>query len=452
MNNKKLASAFVLALMIVHAGTVRADALTLPEAIRRALAQNPNQIAQRLEVDKTGAGEQAARGARWPSLDFSAAATHYGYPTLVHGIREAGVFPPLDDTIYSYSAALKLPLYAGGRLSQGVTLAELGKQIARERELQGSQELAYNVSAVYLKVQHLTALEQVYGARITSLEAQHERVRLLRQVGKAAKLDQLKIAGLLTKARYERLQVVNRRAEARTLLYQLMGTERPAHDDVLMRYRAGAAPDWSLERLRQEAEAQRPELKIATQQTAAGKAREAIARGERLPDVSVVGAYRESAGADTEYFDDWSVGIQLAVPLFDGGVRRARGDEAALARAQAEQAAAQTRLDVAKQVQDAWDAHAEAEARLTVTATSVEEASETLGIEKLKYEQGVGLITDLLNAESALLAAQADRLQAEFDLIVTRFDLLRASGALSPERAATLVAADSGGTEEGNKP
>ena len=429
-----------------------AAVLTLPESIRQALAQNPKQISQRLEVDKAGAGEQAARGAHWPTLDFGAAATRYGYPTFVYGIRAPGVFPPFDETIYDYGVALRLPLYAGGRLAQGVTLADLGKQTAFERERQGTQELIYNVSAVYLKVQHLTALEQVYGARIASLEAQEERVRLLRQVGRAAKLDQLKIAGLLTKARYERLQVVNRRAEAGTLLYQLMGMERPAQDVTLAHYRAAAAPAFSLERLRHEADAQRPELKIAEQQTAAGKAREAIARGERLPSVSVIGAYRERAGSDTDYFDDWNVGVQLAVPLFDGGVRRARVDEAALARAQAEQAAAQTRLEVAKQVQDAWDAHAEAEARLTVTATSVEEAGETLSIEKLKVDQGVGLITDLLNAESALLAAQADRLQAGFDLIVTRFNVLRASGALDPERAAALVVPDSGAANEEKKP
>jgi len=79
-----------------------------------------------------------------------------------------------------------------------------------------------------------------------------------------------------------------------------------------------------------------------------------------------------------------------------------------------------------------------------VTATGIAEASEALAIETLKLEQGVGLVTDVLSAETALLGAQADRLQAQFDLITTRFGLLRATGALSPERVATLVAPDTG--------
>lgn len=426
--------------------------LTLAEAIRQALAQNPKQISQRLDVDKAGAQQQAARGAQWPTLEFSAAATHYGYPTFVYSIRDLSTFPPLDDTIYDYGVALRLPLYAGGRLTQGVALADLGKQIALERERLGTQELTYNVSAVYLKIQHLVALEQAYAARIVSLEAQVKRVTLLREVGRAPKLDLLKTQGLLTKARHDRLQIENRRREAWTLLYQLMGQERSARETALTHYVAAPAPAWSLEGLRQEAEAQRPELSIAGQQLAAGAAQEKMARGERLPSVSLVSGYRERSGSDWEFYDDWNVGVQLSVPLLDGGVRRARVDDAALARQQAGQAVEQTRLEVAKQVQDAWDAHAEAGSRLQVTATSVEEAGEALSIENLKYEQGVGVTTDLLNAEGALLTAQADRLQAQFDLIITRFNLLRATGALTPERATTLVATDTGSTEEDKRP
>mgnify|MGYP001368751932 FL=1 len=136
--------------------------------------------------------------------------------------------------------------------------------------------------------------------------------------------------------------------------------------------------------------------------------------------------------------------MQLSIPLFDGGVRRARVDEAAIERRQADLAAEQTRLEVDKQIEDAWSAHVEAESRLRVTATSIAEASEALAIENLKQEQGVGLVTDVLNAETTLLGAQADRLQAQFDLITTRFGLLRATGALRPESVATLVAPDTG--------
>jgi outer membrane protein TolC len=431
--------------------------LSLPDAIGQALARNPQHLSQRLEIERAGAGLAAARAAERPTLDATGSATRYGYPTFVHGIRTAGVFPPLDTTIVDLGLALKLPLYTGGRLAQGVVLADLGQQIARERERLGAQEITFNVSSVYFKIQQLETLAQVYAARIVSLEAQLKRATLLREAGKTGKLDQLKISTLLTKARHDQLQVENRGREAWSLLYQLAGTPRPAQAPALTRYAAAWAPDSSLEQWRQQAQAQRPDLQVAQRQIAAGSAREEIARAEQRAAVSLVSGVRGRSGSSGRLYDDWSVGVQLNVPLFDGGLRRARVDEAATARRQADLAAEQTRLEVDKQVEDAWNAHAEAESRLRVTATGIAEASEALAIETLKLEQGVGLVTDVLNAETALLGAQADRLQAQFDLITSRFGLLRATGALNLERVATLVAPDTaapGGnsTAERNQP
>lgn len=430
--------------------------LSLPEAISQALAQNPRQLSQRLEIDRAGAAMAAARAAKSPTLDASASGTRYGYPTFVHGIREAGVFPPLDNTIVDLGLTLKLPLYTGGRLDQGIVLADLGQQIARERERLGAQELTFNVSSVYFKIQQLDALAEVYAARIASLEAQLQRATLLRDAGKTGKLDQLRITTLLTKARHDRLQIENRGREAWTLLYQLTGAPRPVQTPTLTRYLAARAPAEDLDQLRLQARAQRPEMQIAQRQSSAGLAKEEIARGEQRPAVSLVSGLHERAGSNARFHNDWSIGVQLSFPLFDGGVRRARVDEAATARRQAELAAQQTLLEVDKQVEDAWNAHAEAGSRLRVTATGIAEASEALAIETLKLEQGVGLVTDVLSAETALLGAQADRLQAQFDLITTRFGLLRATGALSPERVATLVAPDTGtpdanSTEERSK-
>jgi len=439
-------------LMVCGPPVLAQDTLTLPAAIQQALLHNPKQMSQRLDVDRTERQLQAARGAYWPSVDFTAGLTHYANPTFVYPIHQLGVFPPFDETIYNYGVALRLPIYAGGRISQGVVGAELGKTISRERERLSVQELTYDVSSVYLKIEHLAALEQAYDARIASLEAQEKRVTLLVQVGKAPRLDYLRIHGALTKGRHDRLEIENRRREAYSMLYQLLGMEPPASDAPLVHYAAAPAPDWNLETLRQQALTQRPELRITEQQIAIGSTRERIARGERLPALSVVGGVQELAGADRQFDNEWNVGLQLTVPLVDGGVRRAREEDAAIARQQAEYSLDQTRLEVTRQVQDSWDALNEAGSRLTVTDTSIAEAAEALTIEKLKYEQGVGVATDLLNAESALLVAQADRLQAGFDLIIARLNVLRATGALDPERVNGVIQPRSGTDTENHQP
>jgi outer membrane protein TolC len=429
---------------IAQAASAQGPMLSLPQAISQALAHNPRQLSQRLDIDRAASGLEAARAARWPTVDAGVGATYYAYPTFIYAIREPNVFPPMSNTIYDLALTFKLPLYTGGKLTQGIVLADLTQQIASERERLGSQELAFNVSSTYFKIQQLDALAQVYAARIASLEAQLQRAELLRDTGKTGKLDALKIRTLLSAARHDRLQVENRGREAWTLLYQLTGVERPAQLPTLERYVAAGAAGESLDQLRQQALLQRPELQIAERQIAVGQANEELARGEQRPSLSLVSGLSERSGSSVHFYDDWGVGLQLSIPLFDGGVRRARVDDAVTARHQAALAAQEARLAVDKQVEDSWNAHAEAASRLRVTASSVTEASEALAIEELKMEQGVGLVTDVLNAETALLGAQANRLQAQFDLITTRIGLLRATGALSPERVAALVAPHSG--------
>jgi len=428
-----------LTIAAMTASTSAQSVLTLPDAIATALHRNPTQLSQQLDVKKAEVEQAAAHGAYWPQLDFGASATRYGYPTFVIPIRQLGVFPPLDTTIYQYGVALRIPLYVGGRLDQGVVRADIGRELANERERLGNQEITFNISSVYLKIVHLGSLVAVYDARIASLEAQERRVQLLNKVGRAPRLDLLKVSTLLTRARYERLQVENRRQEAYTLLYNQMGIDPPVVAPSLLAYRANAADTADVDVLERDARSHRPELRIAEHEQASARAQERIARGERLPSVSVVGQYAERAGADSEFFNDWNVGVQLTVPILDGGVRRAREEQAAISRMQADEAARRARLDVAKQVRDAANAKEEATARLHVTERSVAESTEALSIERLKYEQGVGVITDLLDAESALLSAQADRLQARFDAVIARLNLLKATGQLDSERVTALL-------------
>ena len=424
----------------MQAAAAQGATLTLPDAILQALAHNPQHLSQQLEIHRAGSGVEIARAAGQPTLDAGASATRFGYPTFVHGIRTLGVFPPLDKNIIDLGLTFKLPLYTGGRLEKGIVLAELGQQMARERERLGVQELSFNVSTVYFKIQQLDALVQVYAARIISLEAQQRRAALMHQSGKTGKLETLRVGTLLTKARHDRLQIENRVREAWTLLDQLAGGAGPDPRPALLRYTAAQAPLPGLEQWRQQALVQRPELQIAQRQHAAGQAREEIARAGNRPEVALVSGLHERRGGDTHFYNDWSVGLQLSLPLFDGGLRRAQVDQAATARRQADLALQQARLEIDKQVEDAWNANAEAQSRLLVTASSIDEAGEALAIETLKLDQGVGVISDVLSAETALLGAQADRLQAQFDLITTRLGLLRAAGALTVEQVQTLVA------------
>ncbi|HEV2286873.1 MAG TPA: TolC family protein, partial [Steroidobacteraceae bacterium] len=104
-----------------------AAAESLADAWRLALTRDPALAAATSDVDGARAGEQAARGARWPSLDATAGYTRLNAsPALdvaTPGLlfRSGPIFR--DDQFVSGSLQLKLPLYSGGQISAGIDAA-----------------------------------------------------------------------------------------------------------------------------------------------------------------------------------------------------------------------------------------------------------------------------------------------------------------------------------------
>lgn len=128
---------------------------------------------------------------------------------------------------------------------------------------------------------------------------------------------------------------------------------------------------------------------------------------------------------------DAMVGVQLNVPLWSGGMRSAKEDEALALQAQAEAQLDATREQVAQQV------HA-AHLGLSVGAERVQALSENLaasearqGATRLGQEVGDRTLLDLLNAENDSAAARLALAQARSQLLLDRLRLAQLAGQLN---------------------
>jgi outer membrane protein TolC len=101
--------------------------------------------------------------------------------------------------------------------------------------------------------------------------------------------------------------------------------------------------------------------------------------------------------------------------LWDGFSTRARIRLAAANLESAHENERKLRLAIEFEVQQArLDVNAAAE-RLTVSATSVEQAAESADLTRKRFEQGLALATQLIDSETALVAARVRRAEAESD-------------------------------------
>ena len=124
------------------------------------------------------------------------------------------------------------------------------------------------------------------------------------------------------------------------------------------------------------------------------------------------------------------IGLQLNVPLYSGGMRSAKLDEALRlqdkARAEVDQASQQTR----QQTRAAWLGLQTGQARLTALAEAVTASQARLDATRLGRQVGDRTTLDLLNAENDASSADLALLQARIEVLQNRLRLQAVAGQL----------------------
>jgi outer membrane protein len=212
---------------------------------------------------------------------------------------------------------------------------------------------------------------------------------------------------------------------------------RPSGHDRGPARRGGRFPEplpSDLDALVAEGVASRPQLQAMEEEAGALRAQVAVARGGRLPELSLVSRYvyaRPNPYVFTEqntFRGTWEAGVTVRWSLFEGGAHGARESEAEArlraAEARLEEARELAAVDVARQYLEARRA---AEA-VEVAAANVEQAGEGLRVSKEQFAEGVALSSQVLEAERAYREARARMARARAELGVGRAALRHALG------------------------
>lgn len=403
--------------------------LDLQSVIDFALDHNPSLKISEKSVLAEKYGIDAAKSERWPKVDFSTGITRYRYPTPLRPIvLEPPIqnleLPDFEKTIYDVGASFRLPLYRGGRIVRNIRIAETRRAVAQDNYAASRQDLIYNLTSVYHKILQLQKLLVSNKASVAQLESHKRNVSEFLRVGSAPRLDLLKTEVELAHARQRVIEVKNNLDSAFELLRNLMGIDDPATpfsiaDEPVTR----AAPPTEEEALA-AAMAERPDYRAVAKRMKIAEERINIAWGRHLPDVYGSGQYVKRGGESTRLFEDWSVGMRMTIPVFDGGLIRADVAGARVELEKVKEEIRALRLSIGREVKDAILGITNAAERIDAAGTALASAEESLRVERLKYDTGAGTSTDVIDAQTALLRAEADYYQAGYDR-ETAFALLR---------------------------
>jgi outer membrane protein TolC len=156
----------------------------------------------------------------------------------------------------------------------------------------------------------------------------------------------------------------------------------------------------------------------------------------RYPTLAVYGLYGTNGYATTgdksfqKFFPVSFIGIQLSIPLFDGGTISSKVDQKTL---ELQKAALKEKLSVEKNGMDKINIQNQFLAHRKTVAMQEENiflAERLYAQTQLQFKEGVASITDVLQADSALRDAQTNYLTAMAKFRITELEWKKVTGNL----------------------
>ncbi|MBZ0155516.1 MAG: TolC family protein [Alphaproteobacteria bacterium] len=422
----KHACAVLLSFLLAggHAGT--ADALTLTEGVKIATESNRLIRIVRRERDVAAAEAQIARARFLPEVNASLSHASLAYqPGALYASQAVRT---TERRFISYGIDMRqLLLDFGARASlfeaSQAAIESAGFSVERTRNL-----VALDFILAYLDLLEAGKGERVALREVERLESHLKTAQSLYAEGVITRNDLLQAEVRLSDARQRLLSVRNLKEVSASRVNNILS--RPLRSEVHPEEAVADLPRVpGLDEAGEIAESRRPELKIIDREVRINEMEESARTTEYYPKVFADASYRFTENRYQLHEDNWSLVLGLTVNLFSGGSTRA---EIAKIRYRREQLLEQRRRladDIRLEVEKNFFDMRNAEEKLRVARDAIGQAEENLTINRLRYEEGLGTATDVLDAITLLAAAETNHYRAQYELQRAYAGLLYAMGA-----------------------
>ena len=397
-----------------------APSLTLDEALATALKNHPQVVEARENLAGAEARTGQALAGYYPQVSIAADwSKGRSYLTPLERVKSTEVH---TDALY-----LKQTIYDFGRTA-GAVDASRGNRDAADLALDITrQDLAQRVRSAFYLV--LAAEKQVVAVRETVKargEVQRQAQEFFRE-GIRAKVDLARAEANFFTAKTALIRAENNSEIARVELANAMGL--PSLGETLLVEPSPAAlplPDRG--EVQQESLRNRAELRQLAALKAAATGDLRSARSGYLPVLSGTAALGYADRDFPPTGNVWAVGLNLTMPLFSGfsTVEQVREARANIGSIEARQG--YLRLQIIKEAESAWLGAKEAAARMVSTEKEVAAANEGQALAEGRYQEGVGSIIEVTDAQTLALDAQTAHIQASYDYYTSLARLDRAVG------------------------
>jgi len=319
-------------------------------------------------------------------------------------------------TVYDFGA--RSSLYNASKESLELT----GTDIFRTKNL-----IALDFTNAYFTLLESDRMVIVGQREVEALRSHRQVAQNLFDAGTITKNDLLQAEVRLSDANQRLLTLQNQRSYNASRINNIIS--RPLDREVVpAEVPEEVLPLPLLDKSWETAVTQRPEIKIVDQELKINELQESAKRTEYLPTIFAEGAYNYSKNQFMIHEDNWSVVFGLNINLFSGGATKAEVSKLRVRTEQLREEKNKLLEDIRLEVQRYYLDESSARDNVTSTKDAIRQAEENLRINNVRYEEGVGTATDVLDAISLLTVAEKNYYRALYDMRRAHAGLLYATG------------------------
>jgi outer membrane protein TolC len=402
--------------------------LSLDAALGYATDHNPALLRTREQIREQQGVWVEVRSAQLPAVSASG-----GYTRLDRGVTGS---PLANDSTWSADITARQVLYAGGGIRASI---KAQRELLEAAKFTFSAALNDTLLAVRRQFYDVLLARELVGVQeeaLRVLEAELANARQRGDAGTVSSFEVLRAEVAVANAKPALIRARNSYRVAQDRLRATLGApvDSPAAPaELALEGTLLVSPrEISLADALSAARSRRPELLAQERLITAATESIAAARSGYKPSVSAVAGYEWSKPALSttggDRLDGWTAGVQANWAIFDGRATAGRVAQARSRAAQAQLSREERQLGVDIEVREAHSSLVESAELLTASSRVIEQARESLRLARARFGAGTATQLDVLQAQSALTAAQSNLASARHGYAVALAALHRATG------------------------
>tara|TARA_B100001778_G_scaffold7006_1_gene5707 strand:- start:575 stop:1888 length:1314 start_codon:yes stop_codon:yes gene_type:complete len=417
---------------------------TLEKAVEIALQNKEALKASALDLRSSKQDIKSSYSGILPSLRASTTMTESRFPEQTVGFNQSSgeILSDVSSiTSASSNISINQNIYDGGVWWNNIRLAKNNYKISDQFNRQIKTNIIRNVHFAYFN--YLKAM-QLLGVARSNLMSSQQQLALVEQkfdLGSAKKTDLLKAKVRFGQARVDLISNDASLKSAYRNLKNAMGlintndefsisdVERPL--EIIPEFETGFELIQKFN----------PSIKAKQYQIVAAKIGTKIAKGSRMPNISISAsafgtAESISDAVSNSYGDNQrtNTSLSISLPLYSGNTISTRIQKAKLTVNKQESEYLTQLEDLSVQLKDLIDQLQNFSEIIPINETVLESAEEDLKLSQVRYSQGSTTILEVLNAQVSVVQAKSSLVRSKYDAFIQQANLKALLGTLDVEQ------------------